>query len=163
MEAVSVSLIFLECIYSRDVSLRVSVLYTSAIVMYLYSALPSKHIFSFISVQRYQCNPAFVDLLTNFKSLPLPFAHQQIPTASTLATSATKAAAANALPPFPSSLRGPTLELASSHLICSVALTGVLLLQAGRWWAEQHDNDDDEDEIAEPTEEKVATEEPKRA
>lgn len=39
---------------------------------------------------------------------------------------------------FPSSLRTPTLELASSHLVCSVALTGVLALQAGRWWAENN-------------------------
>ncbi|KAF8515879.1 Shr3 amino acid permease chaperone [Gautieria morchelliformis] len=40
---------------------------------------------------------------------------------------------------FPSELRAPTLELASSHLVCSVALTGVLVLQAGRWWAEGED------------------------
>ncbi|KAI9456450.1 Shr3 amino acid permease chaperone [Russula earlei] len=42
---------------------------------------------------------------------------------------------------FPSHLRIPTLGLASSHLICSVALTGVLALQAGRWWAERADDD----------------------
>lgn len=47
-------------------------------------------------------------------------------------------------PIFPSKLRTPTLELASSHLVCSVALTGVLALQAGRWWAENN-NDGDED------------------
>ena len=52
-----------------------------------------------------------------------------------------------ALPPhvagakFPPDLRGPTLSLASSHLICSVALTGVLALQTGRWWAERADDD----------------------
>jgi hypothetical protein len=52
-----------------------------------------------------------------------------------------------ALPPdyagagFPPDLRTPTLELASSHLICSVALTGVLALQTGRWWAERADDD----------------------
>lgn len=39
---------------------------------------------------------------------------------------------------FPLALRTPTLELASSHLVCSVALTGVLALQAGRWWAENN-------------------------
>ncbi|KAF8260439.1 ER membrane protein SH3-domain-containing protein, partial [Lactarius quietus] len=42
---------------------------------------------------------------------------------------------------FPSELRAPTLSLASSHLICSVALTGVLALQTGRWWAERADDD----------------------
>jgi len=42
---------------------------------------------------------------------------------------------------FPPDLRTPTLGLASSHLICSVALTGVLALQMGRWWAERADDD----------------------
>jgi len=42
---------------------------------------------------------------------------------------------------FPPDLRTPTLGLASSHLICSVALTGVLALQTGRWWAELADDD----------------------
>ena len=45
--------------------------------------------------------------------------------------------------PFPRALRNPTLELASSNLICSVALTGVLALQAGRLWAERADDDND--------------------
>ncbi|KAG6879529.1 hypothetical protein C0992_001862 [Termitomyces sp. T32_za158] len=44
--------------------------------------------------------------------------------------------------PFPRSLRHVTLELASNNLICSVALTGVLALQAGRFWAENSDTDD---------------------
>ncbi|KAG6878734.1 hypothetical protein C0993_011549 [Termitomyces sp. T159_Od127] len=44
--------------------------------------------------------------------------------------------------PFPRSLRLVTLELASSNLICSVALTGVLALQAGRFWAENSDTDE---------------------
>jgi hypothetical protein len=44
---------------------------------------------------------------------------------------------------FPPDLRTPTLGLASSHLICSVALTGVLALQTGRWWAERADDDAD--------------------
>lgn len=82
-------------------------------------------------------------LTANFSRLPLPFAH---PSASTTTPGAT-----DTLPPFPATLRGPTLELASSHLICSVALTGVLVLQAGRWWAEQKDvDDDDEDEDGQP-------------
>jgi hypothetical protein len=42
---------------------------------------------------------------------------------------------------FPPDLRAPTLSLASSHLICSVALTGVLALQTGRMWAERADDD----------------------
>jgi hypothetical protein len=46
--------------------------------------------------------------------------------------------------PFPRALRNPTLELASSNLICSVALTGVLALQAGRLWAERADDDSDD-------------------
>ncbi|KAG5353964.1 hypothetical protein E4T56_gene12261 [Termitomyces sp. T112] len=45
--------------------------------------------------------------------------------------------------PFPSSLRLLTLELASNNLVCSVALTGVLALQAGRFWAENSDADDE--------------------
>ncbi|KAG6911485.1 hypothetical protein DXG01_014559 [Tephrocybe rancida] len=55
----------------------------------------------------------------------------------------------NALPahqlkdPFPRALRLVTLELASNNLICSVALTGVLALQAGRFWAESSDADDE--------------------
>ena len=94
-------------------------------------------------------------LVDDFKPLPLPFSHQPAPMASTLATSASEPAAVESLPPFPPTLRGPTLELASSHLMCCVALTGVLVLQAGRWWAEQKDDDDedDEEESVEPKEE----------
>jgi hypothetical protein len=61
------------------------------------------------------------DLLDKFSSIPL---HQ-------------------AKDVFPRALRSSTLELASNHLICSVALTGVLILQAGRWWAELSDGDDE--------------------
>jgi len=46
--------------------------------------------------------------------------------------------------PIPRTLRIATLELASSNLICSVALTGVLALQAGRFWAESADDDEDD-------------------
>lgn len=42
----------------------------------------------------------------------------------------------------PEPLKRSTLELASSHLVCSVALTGVLALQAGRWWAENNNDPD---------------------
>jgi len=75
------------------------------------------------------------NLFTNFSTLPLPFS------AST---------SADSLPPFPPTLRLPTLELASSHLVCSVSLTGVLALQAGRWWAEQKDIEDDDDDEGTP-------------
>jgi len=44
--------------------------------------------------------------------------------------------------PFPGSLRSATLDLASNHLMCSVALTGVLILQAGRFWVERSSIDD---------------------
>jgi len=53
--------------------------------------------------------------------------------------------------PFPRALRGPTLDLASNNLICSVALTGVLALQAGRFWAEKSDAE----EASFPTENKA--------
>ncbi|KAF5315770.1 hypothetical protein D9611_004645 [Ephemerocybe angulata] len=45
---------------------------------------------------------------------------------------------------FPPSLRATTLDLASNHLVCSVALTGVIALQAGRFFAEKADEDDGE-------------------
>jgi hypothetical protein len=45
---------------------------------------------------------------------------------------------------FPAAFREPTLALASAHLVVSIALTGVLILQACRWWAEQKDLDADE-------------------
>ncbi|KAI0691199.1 Shr3 amino acid permease chaperone, partial [Cytidiella melzeri] len=86
-------------------------LYTSAIMMYMFSVLPN--------------------ISENFKPLTLPFINKL-------------SAPTQHLPPFPASLKSPTLELASSHLVCSVALTGVLVLQAGRWWAEQKDDDEEE-------------------
>ena len=61
---------------------------------------------------------------------------------------------------FPRSLRSPTLDLASNHLVCSVALTGVLILQAGRWWAELSDEDDEhyfQEKDAESTDETQST------
>jgi hypothetical protein len=75
------------------------VLYVSAAVVYVYSAVPK---------------------LSRFTNLT-PFA-------------------AN-LPRFPASLRQPTVELASSHLICAVALTGVLILQAAKYWSEGEEDD----------------------
>ncbi|KAI0086614.1 ER membrane protein SH3-domain-containing protein [Irpex rosettiformis] len=81
------------------------------------------------------------NVFENFKPLPLPFIHKQ-------------STGSEGLPPFPLSLKGPTLELASSHLICSVALTGVLVLQAGRWWAEQRDGEDEEVQAEQTSEDK---------
>jgi len=49
--------------------------------------------------------------------------------------------------PFPSEFRQPTLEVASKNLVCSVALTGVLLLQAGRQWAEAKDGSNSKREM----------------
>lgn len=43
------------------------------------------------------------------------------------------------LPTFPPHLKDPTVELASSHLVVSVALTGVMILQAARYWVEGED------------------------
>jgi hypothetical protein len=75
------------------------------------------------SLIRLRCSPHHhPDLLTHFENLP-PHGLKD---------------------PFPRSLRQSTLDLASSNLICSVALTGVLALQAGRLWAETSDSDDEE-------------------
>ncbi|TCD65359.1 hypothetical protein EIP91_002757 [Steccherinum ochraceum] len=97
-----------------------AVLYGTAIAVYLYSVLPN--------------------IFANFTALPLPFASASQSSAGTVHVPPE----ASSFPPFPPSLRGPTFELASSHLVCSVALTGVLALQAGRWWAEQKDVEDGE-------------------
>ncbi|KAF8654134.1 hypothetical protein AX16_003665 [Volvariella volvacea WC 439] len=64
--------------------------------------------------------------------------------------------------PFPRALRGATLELASNNLICSVALTGVLALQAGRFWAENADDDIDLPD-AEGKQSRAKTPEPRSA
>ena len=45
---------------------------------------------------------------------------------------------------IPDATRAATLELASSHLVCSVALTGVLILQAARYWVESPDGEGEE-------------------
>ncbi|KAH7340969.1 hypothetical protein B0J17DRAFT_340694 [Rhizoctonia solani] len=45
---------------------------------------------------------------------------------------------------IPESAKEATLNLASYHLVCSVALTGVLFLQAARYWAESPDGDDED-------------------
>jgi len=62
---------------------------------------------------------------------------------------------------FPEALRKPTVALASSHLVCSVALTGVLFFQALRSWAEDEDRtqreDDEREEQAERELERLRT------
>jgi len=62
---------------------------------------------------------------------------------------------------FPRALRTPTLDLASNHLVCSVALTGILILQAGRWWAELADGDEEEDYLTEKVEDSDVADETK--
>lgn len=63
---------------------------------------------------------------------------------------------------FPPDLRTPTLGLASSHLVCSVALTGVLALQMGRWWAERADDDANAAEKLSASEKEGSKPEPKK-
>ena len=45
---------------------------------------------------------------------------------------------------IPKSTKEATLNLASHHLVCSVALTGVLILQAARYKAELPDGDEED-------------------
>jgi ER membrane protein SH3 len=91
------------------------VLYGCAFVVYVFSVIPSKH---HIPTPHPPSKQSYSLDLTEHFSAPLPSSHKTT---------------------FPVELRAPTLELASSHLVCSVALTGVLVLQAGRWWAEGED------------------------
>ena len=116
MGAVSVSLSKLP----RFPPYLVPVLFGTTIAMYLYSVLPSA--LTAMSDLSSLYPDRITGLLAKFSSLPT---HQL-------------------KDPFPRALRNPTLELASSNLICSVALTGVLALQAGRSWAERADDDDDD-------------------
>lgn len=90
--------------------------------MYLYSVLPS--LFSPLH-STFECPYTPSGILAKFSTLPT---HQL-------------------KDPFPGALRFATLELASTNLICSVALTGVLALQAGRFWAESSDTDDEDFEV----------------
>jgi len=53
--------------------------------------------------------------------------------------------------PLPPSLRFEVLNLASAHLVCSVALTGVMALQAARWWSEHADSDSDPSDLLSPS------------
>lgn len=101
----------------------------------------------------YFSSTAPADIFTNFTYLTFP---SQSPSASMPSSGSSSTPG---VPPFPAYLRGPTLQLASSHLVCSVMLTGVILLQAGRWWAERADEDGDEDGMVEDGEEATTTRE----
>ena len=48
------------------------------------------------------------------------------------------------------------MSLASSHLVCSVTLTGVILLQAARRWSEREDSGTPELASSTTVEEKAA-------
>ncbi|KAI5122984.1 hypothetical protein M0805_006862 [Coniferiporia weirii] len=50
---------------------------------------------------------------------------------------------------IPASLKSEVLNLASVNLVCSVALTGVIALQAARWWAERADAEEEAEAVAE--------------
>jgi heme/copper-type cytochrome/quinol oxidase subunit 3 len=97
--------------------LSVIVLYATAIWVYLSSAVPG--MFSFFVYHYF--SSLLLELTAHFGPMP-------VPSLSTIQEGK-----------FPAALREPTLALASAHIIVSLALTGVLILQAGRWWAEQKD------------------------
>ncbi|KAG9004858.1 hypothetical protein FRB94_002026 [Tulasnella sp. JGI-2019a] len=59
---------------------------------------------------------------------------------------------------FPEALRQPTIEMASSHLMIGVALTGVLFFQALRSWAESEDQTQREEDEREAQEEEAEQE-----
>lgn len=82
---------------------------------------PSKFVYLQFHCSLTQRDRCFPDLFEKFTSVPIN----------------------SPMDAFPRSLRSSTLDLASNHLVCSVALTGVLILQAGRWWAELSDGDDE--------------------
>ncbi|KZT24119.1 hypothetical protein NEOLEDRAFT_1157025 [Neolentinus lepideus HHB14362 ss-1] len=63
---------------------------------------------------------------------------------------------------YPPALRSSTLDLASNNLICSVALTGILVFQAGRWWAEHKDGKDDDKPVMDKPENADSNRAPKR-
>lgn len=118
--------VFYGLVVNDMVGLSFIVLYCTTVVMYLYSVIPSK---SAVVLYNHPLNTSSdasllpcTDLFAKFTYLPT---HQMRDT-------------------IPLSLRTSTLELASNNLVCSVALTGVLALQAGRWWAERADPDEED-------------------
>ncbi|EJD06072.1 uncharacterized protein FOMMEDRAFT_18275 [Fomitiporia mediterranea MF3/22] len=45
-------------------------------------------------------------------------------------------------------LKSEVLNFATANLVCSVSLTGVMALQAARWWAERADAEDSEEGVS---------------
>lgn len=129
------------------------VLYGAAIYVYMHDVLPSECPRALTPV----FSPtAPIDIFTNFTYLTFP---SQSPSVAMPPSGSSPTHPSSGVPPFPAYLRGPTLQLASSHLVCSVVLTGVILLQAGRWWAEQADEDGDDEGMIEDGEEATTTRE----
>lgn len=50
---------------------------------------------------------------------------------------------------IPAIFESEVLNLATANLLCSVAFTGVIALQAARWWAERADSEDEVNEVVE--------------
>ncbi|KAG9046534.1 hypothetical protein FS837_004233 [Tulasnella sp. UAMH 9824] len=119
-------------------------LYICTIYVYWSSVVPSKHL----------CHPhpLFHGRLLTSASFVTLNTHARLPADLSEVFSRPLPQAPSSDVPFPDGLRQPTIELASSHLICSVALTGVLLLQAGRAWAEEEDASEKAEEEAEERE-----------
>lgn len=106
------------------------VLYGTAVAVYLAQVLPGTHSFDYSAPRR----PSFIrtylprtDFVEAFTIIS--------PTSPT----------PNEL--FPPTLKVQVLNLASANLICSVALTGVMGLQAARWWAESSDPEQETEDL----------------
>ncbi|ELU44892.1 EI24 domain-containing protein [Rhizoctonia solani AG-1 IA] len=91
-------------------------LYACTVFVYYHSVIPSR--FQFVGLAQIELKLSRTGL--THLSEPLP---------STVSS-------------IPKSTKEATLNLASYHLVCSVALTGVLILQAARYWAESPDGDE---------------------
>lgn len=94
-------------------------LYMTALVMYTYSVVPSAYKHVTITLVFFWELTIWIDIVNNFASLPVHDIGASVP----------------------SKLTTYTLDLASKNLICSVALTGVMVFQAGRHWAEKSDDE----------------------
>ena len=92
------------------------VLSTCALVVWVYSCLPSSH----------RSFPASSSTLTLLIT-DIDLLSEKIPQSDS----------------FPPDLKKSTLEIATKNLVCSVALTGVMLLQAGRQTSENKDTSAD--------------------
>ena len=114
-------------------TIRKTVLYLTSVVVYATSVLPSTCVAALrFTISDRQADTTFVS--SSFLDLH-PF-------------STTDLASLRDQADFPLDLKTHTIEFASSHLICSVALTGILFLQAGRHWVEADDYEEEEKENA---------------